>query len=411
MTAIPRDFTIYDLEAVQTSTTLVSVRLAVSTDSRELQPGSEALRVLFPVTDRYAYLNHASASPLNRRTADAVRQWTTDWETGGTQATFSEDILSDYRVRTARLIGARPDEIAFTRNTSDGLLLVALGLPWQPGDVLVTAETEFTANVYPWQSLLDRGVEIRRVPARDGRIHVDDVAAVMDERTRLLTLSFVEFHTGFRNRLAELGGLCRERGVWFCVDAIQGAGALPIDVDDMGIDFLSAGGAKWLLGPIGAGIFYCRRDLIDELDPKAYSWRSTVDPDDHFNYDLPLSDSATRFEAGTLTWPSLVGLMESIALLQDVGVGNIEKHVLALTDGLISSLADRGYELITPIGSRAERSGIVTFRHPEHPSSDLYEHLIAESIVVSQRGDDIRVSPHLYNTWDDIEHLLEALPQ
>lgn len=365
---------------------------------------------MFPVTQRYAYLNHASASPLNRRTADAIHQWIADWEADGTQAAFSEDVLSEYRVRAARLIGARPDEIAFTRNTSDGLLFVALGLPWQPGDVLVTAESEFTANVYPWQNLLDRGVEIRRVPARDGRIHVDDVAAIMDERTRLLTLSFVEFFTGFRNHLAELGQLCRDRDVRFCVDAIQGAGALPIDVCDMGIDFLSAGGAKWLLGPIGAGFFFCRRELLDELDPKTYGWLSTVDPHDHFAYDLPLSGTASRFEAGSLPWPSLVGLMESIQLLQEVGVANIEDHVLSLTDGLIASLVDRGYELITPIGSRAERSGIVTFRHPERNPSELHERLVNESVVVSRRGNAIRVSPHLYNTWDDVERLLDALP-
>ena len=374
------------------------------------QPGSDALRGLFPVTERYTYLNHASAAPLNRRTADAVRKWITDWETKGTQATFSEDVLSDYRVRTARLIGARPDEIAFTRNTSDGLLLVACGLPWQPGDVLVTAETEFPANVYPWKPLLDEGVEIRRVPAREGRIHVDDVAAVMDERTRLLALSFVAFHTGFRNRLADLGQLCRERGVRFCVDAIQGAGVLPIDVDDMGIDFLAAGGAKWLLGPIGAGVFYCQRDLIRELDPKTYGWLSTVEPDDHFDYDQAWSETASRFEAGTLAWPSLVGLMESVALLREVGVPHIEDHVLSLTDGLIASLVDRGYELITPIGTHSERSGIVTFRHPERPSAELHERLANESIVVSQRGDALRVSPHLYNAWDDIERLLDVLP-
>lgn len=382
----------------------------MSAPSVTLSPGSDTLRARFPITERYAYLNHAAASPLNRRTADAVRQWIAGWETDGTQAAVGEDVLADYRVRTARLIGARPDEIAFTRNTSEGLLLAALGLPWQPGDVLVTAETEFTANVYPWQTLLDKGVEIRRVPARDGRIHVDDVAAVMDERTRLLALSFVEFFTGFRNRLADLGQLCRERDVRFCVDAIQGAGALPIDVDDMGIDFVSTGGAKWLLGPIGAGIFYCRRELIDELDPNAYGWLSTVDPDDHFSYDLPLSDTASRFEAGTLSWPSLVGLMESVQLLQDVGVANIEDHVLSLTDGLITSLVDRGYELITPIGTRSERSGIVTFRQPDRSPSDLYERLIDASVIVSHRGNGIRVSPHLYNTWVDIEQLLEALP-
>jgi len=375
-----------------------------------IEPGSRAARELFPVTERYAYLNHASLAPLNRRTAEVMRRWIADWEARGTKASPAPEVLEAYRARAAALLNAQADEIAFTRNTTEGLLLVARGIDWQPGDNIVTAETEFTANVYPWKNVEPEGVTVRRVPARGGRILVEDLLAAMDRHTRLLAISFVEFYTGYRNDLVRLGEACRRRGVLFCVDAIQGAGVLPIDVEAMHIDFLSAGGPKWLLGPMGAGLFYCRRERLNVLNPRFYGWMSTADPEDFFDYDQPLSPTATRFEPGTLSWPSLVGLMESIALLQEVGIARIADYVLDLTGELIAALRTRGYELVTPAARREERSGIVTFRHPDHASEALFNRLDAAGVVVSLRGDAIRVSPHFYNAWEDMAHLLEVLP-
>lgn len=376
----------------------------------KVEPGSHAARDLFPATERYAYLNHASLSPLNRRTAEAMRRWVSEWEAHGTRVMPTPEKLAEYRARAAALFNAHADEIAFTRNTTEGLLLVARGLDWRPGDNIVTAETEFTANVYPWKNVEPEGVTIRRVPARQGRILVEDIVEAMDGRTRLLAISFVEFYTGYRNDLARLGEVCRQRGVLFCVDAIQGAGVLPIDVDAMHIDFLSTGGPKWLLGPMGAGLFYCRRERLNVLNPRFYGWLSTVNPEDFFDYNQPLSPTASRFEAGTLPWPSLVGLMESIALLQEVGIERIAEYVLDLTGELIAALRAHGCQLITPAERREERSGIVTFRHPACPSDKLFARLEAADVVVSLRGDAIRVAPHFYNTWEDIEQLLAALP-
>lgn len=377
----------------------------------QIRPGSDDARELFPVTQRYAYLNHASVAPLNTRTADAMHAWVDDWETHGSKALDGlDDILTTYRNRAGRLIGASGEEIAFTGNTSQGLINVARGLPWEAGDNLVTADTEFTANVYPWKNIASEGVEIRRVPAREGRILVDDLVAAMDEKTRLIALSFVEFYTGFRNQLEELGERCRERNVLLCVDAIQGAGAFPIDVDAMNIDFLAAGAHKWLIGPIGAGIFYCRRALLDTLDPKLYGWLSIENPHDFFDYDQPLSPTASRFEAGTLSWPSVTGLIESITLLQEVGVEKIADYVLNLTGELIPALRHRGCELVTPVDVRGERSGIVTFRHPEIPAEELCERLDDAGVIVSQRGDGIRTATHFYNNWEDMERLLDTLP-
>lgn len=377
----------------------------------QIQPGTDDARELFPASEQYAYLNHASASPLSTRAADAMRTWVDDWEMHGTNAmTGMDDLMMDYRNRAGSLIGAAGEEIAFTRNTSEGLINVARGLPWKAGDNIVTADTEFIANVYPWKNIVSEGVEIRRVPTRQGRILVDDLVDAMDDNTRLVALSFVEFYTGYRNQLVQLGERCQKRDVLLCVDAIQGAGVLPIDVDAMHIDFLSAGGHKWLMGPVGAGIFYCRQEHLDLLDPQLYGWLSVEDPHDFFDYDQSLSSTATRFEAGTLAWPSVTGLIESVTLLQEVGIDAIGDYVLGLTGELIAALRSRGCELVTPTSERDERSGIVTFRHPEMPAEELFERLSDADVIVSQRGEAIRVATHFYNNWEDMQRLLDTLP-
>jgi len=368
-------------------------------------------RKLFPVTRHYAYLNHASISPLSTRVALAMAQVVVDFrEHGGMNEERWMEQVEEVRKLVARLINARPEEIALTPNTSHGLIIVANGLDWQEEDNIVTAETEFPANVYPWVHLKRLGVETRFAPAREGRILVEDVAGMMDERTRLVALSFVEFGTGYRNDLAAIGELCRKRGVLFSVDAIQGLGALPLDVRTCRVDFLSAGGPKWLMGPEGTGIFYCREELIERLTPALIGWRSVVDRDDYYRYDSPLLPDARRFEPGTRNIPGLVGLGASLETLLEVGIPRIEEQVLALTDHLIEGLEARGYEVATPHERREERSGIVAFQHKEHPVDGLYRRLMEADVVVSLRGGTIRVSPHFYNVEEELDRLLEALP-
>jgi len=172
---------------------------------------------------------------------------------------------------------------------------------------------------------------------------------------------------------------------------------------------MAAGGPKWLMGPLGAGIFYVRRALLDLLDPRAYGWLGTADPMNFFDYEMPLSPTASRYEHGTLAWPSLVGLMESMALLNEVGVDAIAAYVLDLTGRLIEALYARGMQVITPHAHDDERAGIVTFQHPRMPAEQVWEHLKAANVHVSVRGPGIRVSPHFYNTWDDVAWLLDVL--
>ena len=368
-------------------------------------------RALFPITEEYAYLNHASIAPYSVPVARAMEDFIASRHQRGWLDGFRwESRLEKVRGLIAQLIAADPGEIAFTTNTSHGLNIVATGIDWRDGDNLIGAETEFPANVYPWLNLRRLGVEVRLVPAREGRILVEDIAALMDARTRLVALSFVEFATGFRNDLKTIGQLCRERGVYFCVDGIQGLGALELKVNQIPLDFLAAGGPKWLMGPIGTGFLYCRQALIEELIPARVGWWGVVDRDDYFRYDSPLRHDARRFEEGSLNFLGLHGLGASLELLLEAGISRIEERVLSLTDYLIAGLQERGYHITTPIASLQERSGIVCFHHPHYSVDDLEQRLRTARVVISRRGQVIRVSPHFYNDETDIDRLLDALP-
>jgi cysteine desulfurase/selenocysteine lyase len=368
-------------------------------------------RHLFPITEEYAYMNHAAVAPYSAPVTKAMDDFIANrHRRGGLDGQKWEDRIEKVRGLVAQLIDADPQEIAFTISTSHGLNIVASGIDWRAGDNLIGAETEFTANVYPWLNLQRLGVEVRFAPARNNRILVEDIAALMDDRTRLVALSFVEFGTGFRNDLKAIGQLCRERGIYFCVDGIQGLGALDLKVTQSPIDFLAAGGPKWLMGPIGAGFLYCRWALIQKLIPARVGWWGVVDRDDYFRYDSPLRDDARRFEEGSLNFLGIHGLGASLELLLEVGIRRIEERVLGLTDYLIAGLQERDYHITTPIASLQERSGIVCFNHSHHALDDLAQRLSEAKVIVSKRGQVIRVSPHFYNDETDIDRLLAVLP-
>jgi selenocysteine lyase/cysteine desulfurase len=375
-------------------------------------PNLAELRALFPVTQCYAYLNHAAVAALPTPVVEAMNGYVSKRSLVGSEALGDlDERVEGVRRLAARFVGAHRDEVVFTGSVSHGLNIVAAGLDWQPGDNMLCAETEFPANVYPWTNLRRRGVEVRFVPARDNRIVVDDVAARIDRRTRLLAISFVEFGTGYRNDLDALATLCHERGALLCVDGIQGLGALALDVSRTPVDFLATQAAKWLLGPIGAGFLYVRRGLLTRLDPVMSGWRSVVDPDDYYRYDSPLCDTGARFEPGSPNAVGLLGLEAALELLLAVGLDRIEARILALTDHLIAGLQARGCQITTPIDHRRERSGIVCFRQAANSPAALAERLCAAGVIISLRGDVIRISPHFYNTEEEVERLLEALPK
>ena len=372
---------------------------------------SQDWRSEFPVTETYIYMNHAEVAPLSRRVQDAMTGFIKDATVNGAvNADDWAETAEICRAAAAQLLNADTTEIAFMKNTTQGILIAANGIDWREGDNVVTTAVEFPANVYPWWSLKERyGVQTRMVPERDGRIHIEDIAAAMDARTRAVTISHVEFASGFRNDIQALGNLCREHNVWFIVDAIQSLGAIEVDVKSCNIDILAADGHKWLLAPEGAAIFYCADAKRDQLINTNIGWSSVVNPRDFLNYDLTQKPDATRFEEGSYNSVGLYGLKAAIDLLLDIGIPTIEGRVLELTKRLRGGLEAKGYRVITS-KTDSERAGIVIFESERHTPVENYEMLRAENIITAERGSGVRVSPHFYNTISEVERLLEVLP-
>ena len=365
----------------------------------------------FPVTETYIYMNHAGVAPLSRWVREAMAGFIEDATLNG--AVNAEDWAETAEVcrgAAAQLINADPTEIAFMKNTTQGILIAANGIDWQEGDNVVTTAVEFPANVYPWWCLKERyGVQTRMVPERDGCIFIENIAAAINTRTRALTISHVEFASGFRNDIQALGELCREHNIWFIVDAIQSLGAIEVDVKSCNVDILAADGHKWLLAPEGAAIFYCADEKREQLINTNIGWASVVNPRDFLDYDLTQKPDATRFEEGSYNSVGLYGLNAAIDLLLDIGIPTIETHILELTAGLIAGLEAKGYRVITP-EKDLERAGIVIFESAQHTPAEIYEMLHAENIITAERGSGVRVSPHFYNTTSEVERLLQVLP-
>jgi selenocysteine lyase/cysteine desulfurase len=367
-----------------------------------------ALRAEFPVCRRWAFLDHAAVAPLSERARAAFVDWSADAAANGVVAEPAWlRRIEQVRALAARLLNAETTDVAFVKNTTEGIGIVAEGLDWRPGDNVVSCADEYPSNLYPWMNLASRGVELRQVPSRDGRVLVDDLAAAMDGRTRLLTLSFVEYASGFRNDLDAIGALCRGRGVLFFVDAIQGLGVLPLDVRRTPVDFLSADGHKWLLGPEGAGIFYIRRDLVERLHPVGVGWNSVSDSFDFARVELRLKPHAGRWEGGSLNTGGVLALGASLELLLNLGVDRIAARVLELTDELCARASAAGLEVYS--SRRAEeRSGIVSLRLPGDVKAAA-RRCRDHGIVVTHRAGRLRVSPHCYNTADELARLVELL--
>lgn len=369
------------------------------------------LRDLWQVTRDSVYINHASMGPLPRPVIDAVTGLLEEHARFGGTAypRWMDQVVEGTRTKMAAFINATPDEVALTKNTPEGISTVAAGLAWEPGDNVVTASIEFPANVFPWLNLRARGVEVRFVAPREGRIDIDDLFSRVDRRTRVVALSHVEFSTGFRNDTGEIGRRCRDLGVYLLVDAIQSLGVLPVDVAAQRIDFLAAASHKWLCAPMGVGWFFCRRELQERLALTDLGQASVTPRPRYTDYTFTPQPSARRFESGILNIPGIAGLAASLDLLGAVGIDRISARVLALTDRLATGLEQRGYR-VSSSRRQDDRSGIVAFTHERHSPETVLARLEADSVVVSVREGSVRASPHFYDDEGDIDRLLNALP-
>jgi len=366
----------------------------------------------FPVTRECVYLNHAGVGPLSRRAATRMAMMAETVSRSGDRL-WPDRMEEADRVRglAARLLGAREShEVAFVENTSTALSLVAEGLDWQPGDNVVGAALEFPSNVYPWMGLAARGVEYRQVEERGGRIDPGEILARIDSRTRMLALSWVQYASGFRSDLARLGRACRERGILFVVDVIQGLGALPLDVEADFVDVAAASAHKWLLGPEGIALLYVSDRVVERLRPARSGWRSMRDPFQWTAYDLTWNEGARRFESGTLNAYGIVALGGSLEVLLRVGAEEIEPRVLALADLAARGLEALGFSVVSS-RRRGETSGIVTAVPPGRTAQELIKPLDQRGIVVAARAGRLRIAPHFYNTADEIERCLAELAE
>lgn len=362
-----------------------------------------------PVADRWAYLDHAAVAPISGPARDALTKWADDaTHNGGTG--YQRWIYRIERLRTlaAGTIGAEPEEIALVRNTTEGINLVAEGFAWQPGDNLVIRDDEFPTNQYPWLHLADRGVQTRRIPCDGGRLDPARLAAACDDRTRIVSLSWVAYSSGWRHDLDELAEIAHGCGALLLVDAIQGLGVFPLDVGKTPVDFLAADGHKWLLGPEGAGIFFARREHLDLLRPVGIGWNSVVHAHDFGRIDLVIKDTAARYEGGSPNTPGLIALGASLQLLTGYGIQRIARRVLEITDLACRRLEETG-AIILSDRRPDHQSGIVTFDLPGRDAPAVRRECLQQGVALSCRSGRLRISPHAYNDASDIDRLIEAL--
>ena len=363
----------------------------------------------FDLSPELTYLNHAGIGPPSHTAIRrSMRVLELQAELGSLGSPIWQGFLAGAREKAARLIGAASAEVAFMKNTPEAISVVASGLRWRPGDNVVVPDCEFPANVYPWMNLSRLGVEVRWVRAHSGVFSIDDIAHVMDDRTRLVAVSWVQFLSGFRLDLHELGDLCDRRKSLLLVDAIQGLGVVPLDVKRANIHFLATASHKWLLAPMGAGWLYCRQDLIDELDLTEVG-QGTVKPlSSYTEYVFEPKPDARRFEPGVPPYASLAGLDGALEVLESVGVDNVHDHVANLCDQLIEGLLERGCQVLTP-RERERRAGIVTFRHPKRASDEIERDMASRGVIVAHREGCIRVAPHITNRPEQIDRFFETL--
>lgn len=360
------------------------------------------------------YLNHAAVAPLS----DAVRAAMEEYldqrnRTHVENFELAVPVIEQCREKVQKLINAPGlHDTAFTGNTSDGISLVASGLSWKNGDEVLLNTMEFPSNVQPWRVLKSMGVKLNFVQVNNGAITTEQIEKHINKNTRVVAISAVQFMNGYLADLEAIGKLCRDKDIFFVVDAIQALGQISIDVQKYNIDALATGGHKWLMSPIGTGFLYLSDRLRHKLNPVRTGWFSVEVPWDLLNYDQPFLDNTTRFEAGSPNMIGLAGMNASLNTLLEIGVERIQIHLQSLTDWLTQRvLSEPNYELYSP-ADNSHRSGIVTFKFLKGVDGEqVINELKKEKLVISYREGYFRISPHFYSTQSEIEHAYNKITE
>jgi cysteine desulfurase / selenocysteine lyase len=373
---------------------------------------NDRIRSQFTALEIYTYLNSAAVSPIPKAALEAVNAQLNDVAAHGSEH-YIDWIETKGRARSllASMMNVQPEQVAFMRNTSDGFAAIANGIEWKPGDNIVSFEGEFPSNFYPWRMARDRyGVELRLCPERDGRIDLDEFIGMIDSNTRLVAISAVQFASGFQADLERIGRAARNVDALFAVDIIQALGARGFDLPAQYVDIASGASHKWLCAPEGCGFLFVSDRAREMLEPSFVGWISVETPWDFADREQPFKANALAYESGTGASSLFYGLEQSLKLLTETGLESIDAHLLGLTDQLCDGLAGKNYNIIS---SRApgEKSAIVCVQHTNGiHCNEIAKRLQEQKIIVSPRGDRLRIAPHFYNTSADIDRLIKALP-
>lgn len=361
------------------------------------------VRELFPhIKNGKIYFNHAATGPFSNNVLSIVNDYLiqrsdTDIDN------FPEliKVAGEAKKYLSRMLNCNVDRITFVDNTSNGLNIPAQGIQWRKGDSILLNELEFPANVYPFLNLEKEGVKVEFVKSKNGVVSADDIINSIKPNTRLISISFVQFLTGYRVDLEKIGNVCREKGIIFSVDAIQGLGAFRLDVEKCNIDFISCGTAKWLLGMQGLAFIYVSEKLQNTLQPKYVGWTSVEDAWNLLDFNLKLKNTADAFQSGTINALGVFGLLPSLELFSDFGYKNVEDRILENSTHLINKLLEIGIHPILENCKEENLSGIISFKH--NKAMSILEDLKEKEIYCSVREGMVRLSPHFYNTTQDID--------
>lgn len=373
---------------------------------------NEQIRKLFPATEKYAYLNSAAVAPVPTVAVEAVNRQLRDVSENGS-AHFTDWVATKNRAReiVAAMLKVKSEQVAFVRNTSDGLAAIANGLKWNAGDNIVSFAREFPANFYAWRRIRDAfGVELRLCPERSGRIDADEFISLIDANTKVVSISAVQFASGFRADLERIGRAARAVDALFVVDIIQALGTTPFDLEAQFVDAAAGASHKWLCAPEGCGILYLSDRARNRIEPTLVGWISVEDGWNFEDTEQSFKPNALAWESGTGSASLFYGLEQSAKLLYETGAEKIGNYLEELTDYLCELIAGKNYEIVS---SRAagEKSQIVCIKNTDGlTSNEIAQHLERENIIVSPRGDRIRIAPHFFNNREDIERLAENLP-
>ncbi len=363
----------------------------------------------FPLSAELIYLNHAAVAPWPQRTSNAVIDFARQNSQYGSR--FYLDWLkkeTELRKQLQILLNAAsPDDIALVKNTSEALSFVAYGLTWQSGDNIVSSNEEFPSNRLPWQSLADQGVALRQADLYSAATPEQALFSLVDSHTRLITVSSIQFASGLRLDLQQIGAFCKQRGILFCIDAIQSLGAVQFDAQAYQADFVMADGHKWLFGPEGLGVFYTTSQARDKLKLTQYGWHMMKDTHNYENKAWEIHPGSRRFECGSPNTLGIYALSASLSLLLETGMDKVESLIIEKAEYLRDTITAHPHTRLISPRQHQLKSGIVTFQNRNIPNQALFSHLQKQGVICALRGGGIRYSPHFYNSAAEIQQALE----